>query len=111
MSSELHKKTEDAWFSKHEKELIERARLRQLAEAEREESEKARKLRELHQMHCPKCGHKMVEIDIKGIAVDECRTCRGVFFDGGELDLLLEKSAADQKGFFRKLAKTVVPGL
>lgn len=111
MENDLRKKTEDSWFSKHEKELIERARLRQKEEAEKEESAAARKLRELHHMHCPKCGHKMKEIDIKGIAVDECRSCLGVFFDGGELDLLLEKGAADQKGFFRKLARTVIPGM
>lgn len=111
MSDDIRKKTEDSWFSKHEKELIERARLQRSAEEHRRRTEAERKIRDLHFMHCPKCGKKMKEIQIKDIHVDECPTCLGVFFDGGELDLLLEKTAAEQKGFFRKLAKTIVPGL
>ena len=111
MESGIRKKTEDSWFSKHEKELIEKARRRQQAEDEKKESAEARRLRELHYLHCPKCGNKMKEIQIKGIVVDECAACQGVFFDGEELDLLLEKNVSDQKGFFRKLAKTIVPGI
>lgn len=111
MSDDIRKKTEDSWFSKHEKELIERARLERNAEEHRRRTEAERKLHDLHFMHCPKCGKKMKEIKIKDICVDECPACRGVYLDGGELDLLLEKTESEQKGFFRKLAKTVVPGL
>lgn len=111
MSDDIRKKTEDSWFTKHEKELIEQARLRLKEEEQKKESEEAHRLRELHYLHCPKCGKKMKEIEIKGITLDECGSCKGIFFDGGELDLLLEKSVEDQKGFFRKLAKTLIPGV
>lgn len=53
----------------------------------------------------------MKEIHIKSIVVDECPNCNGIYFDAGELDALLEKGINEQKSFFRKLAKTVVPGL
>lgn len=104
-------KSEDAWFSKHEKELIEQARMQALAAAKKVETENARKLRDAHHMHCPKCGNKLKEIQIKSVAVDECPHCKGVYFDAGEIEALFEKSAEDQKSFFRKLAKVIVPGL
>jgi len=59
--------------------------------------EKAR-LKELHHMHCPKCGMQLIEVDYKGVKVDECSECKGVWLDAGELESVakMEKSTLDK---------------
>ena len=51
-------------------------------------------LKELHYMRCPKCGIQLVEIDYKGIKIDKCTECNGVWLDHGELETIvnLDKS-------------------
>ncbi len=41
-------------------------------------------------LRCPKCDGQMREVERRGIVVDICAECRGVFFDRGELDTLIE---------------------
>src|SRR4030043_39717 len=55
-------------------------------------------LKELHHMRCPKCGMELIEIDYKGIKVDKCSGCEGVWLDAGELEMVskLEKSGLDK---------------
>ena len=55
-------------------------------------------LKDLHFMHCPKCGQQLIEIDYKGIAVDKCSQCDGVWLDAGELEQVaqLEKNILDK---------------
>jgi hypothetical protein len=55
-------------------------------------------LRDLHYMCCPKCGHAMVEVVLDGIKVDKCTCCKGIYFDDGELEQILER----QPGRFLK---------
>ncbi len=43
-------------------------------------------LKDLHFMHCPKCGMQMHEIKYRGVDVDVCFSCNGVFLDQGELE-------------------------
>ncbi len=45
-----------------------------------------KQLKELHWMHCPKCGMPMHEIKFRGVDVDVCFSCNGVFLDQGELE-------------------------
>lgn len=45
-------------------------------------------LKVLHWMHCPKCGMDMQEIKFRGVDVDVCFSCNGVFLDQGELEHL-----------------------
>jgi acetyl-CoA carboxylase beta subunit len=42
-----------------------------------------------HWMKCPKCGKNMIEVDMDGVMVDRCESCQGLYFDAGELELLL----------------------
>ena len=51
-------------------------------------------LKELHYMRCPKCGMQLIEIDYKGIKIDKCTECNGVWLDHGELEAIvnLDKS-------------------
>ncbi|MEO1293856.1 MAG: zf-TFIIB domain-containing protein [Pseudomonadota bacterium] len=43
---------------------------------------------------CPNCATPMNEVARRGVYVDVCPSCRGVWLDGGELEKLM--SVADQ---------------
>jgi Zn-finger nucleic acid-binding protein len=46
-------------------------------------------------MKCPNCPTEaLVMADRQGVEIDYCPNCRGVWLDRGELDKLLERSAA-----------------
>lgn len=48
-------------------------------------------------MKCPICPEETLAIsDRKGIEIDYCPKCRGVWLDRGELDKLIEKSASSK---------------
>jgi hypothetical protein len=102
-------RSEDEWFLRNEKELLETARAARL----RREQERAAKLsademkrrKDLHFMKCPKCGHDMKEEPLEGLTVDRCTHCEGIFFDAGELEQILTQHDAQRRGFFRKLVK------
>jgi len=40
-------------------------------------------------MHCPACEHAMLILEYKGIELDHCPACGGVWLDARELGLLL----------------------
>ena len=47
-------------------------------------------------MNCPVCIDKdLVMSDRQGIEIDYCPQCRGVWLDRGELDKIIERSAAE----------------
>ena len=60
--------------------------------------EDKKRLKELHYMKCPKCGMELIEIDYKGIKVDKCSECEGVWLDAGELEAIsrFEKTNLDK---------------
>ncbi|RUO41604.1 hypothetical protein CWE22_05450 [Pseudidiomarina aestuarii] len=46
-------------------------------------------------MKCPVCPEeKLMMTDRQGIEIDYCPSCRGVWLDRGELDKIIERSAA-----------------
>jgi Zn-finger nucleic acid-binding protein len=45
-------------------------------------------------MLCPVCRVDLVMSDRQGIEIDYCPKCRGVWLDRGELDKIIEKTAA-----------------
>ncbi len=93
---------EDEYFARTEferKKKIEEEKHKRLAQEEK------KKLKELHYMRCPKCGMELIEIDYKGIKIDECSECEGIWLDTGELETVskLEKSGLDKFfGVFKK---------
>ena len=93
---------EDEYFHRKDQELI--AKLREKAEAERAKLETDNQ-KNAHWMRCPKCGSVMVEEKYgEEILVDRCssKSCGGIYFDGGELEILLKaKSSLIQKIFRR----------
>lgn len=96
--------------SEKEEEYFARKEFEKLKKSEEEKhkklaSEEKKRLKELHFMHCPKCGMKLVEIDYRGVKIDKCSGCEGVWLDAGELNSAsqLEKSIMDR--FFGALKK------
>lgn len=45
-------------------------------------------------MKCPIDGTPLVMTDRSGVEIDYCPQCRGVWLDRGELDKIIERSAA-----------------
>ena len=89
---------EEEYFFNLNKELIEK---------NREEASQAKENadRPDNWMKCPKCGGQMEEIDLAGIDIDKCQDCQGVYFDNGELDILLQSK--ERGGFLGLLKKFV----
>jgi hypothetical protein len=86
---------EEEYFARTEferKKKIEEEKHKRLAQEEK------KKLKELHYMRCPKCGMELIEIDYKGIKIDKCSECEGLWLDAGELEDIskLEKSGLDK---------------
>ena len=102
-------KSEDEWFLRNEKELLETARAarlkREAERAAREKADETKRLKELHFMKCPKCGHDMKEENLEKVSVDRCTHCEGIFFDAGELEQVFRQQAEQRRSFFQKLVK------
>ncbi len=93
---------EDEYFARIEQEMKKKIAERTSGQASKEEREK---LRRLHFMKCPKCGMDLIEIDFKGMKIDECSGCRGMWLDAGEFDAMgkIEKPALQRLfGVFKK---------
>jgi len=88
--------TEEEYFAR-----VEAEKKKKLAEDFKKKlsHEQQKKLKDLHWMHCPKCGMELHAIPFKGIVIDKCFHCRGVFLDGGEL----EKVAGEEGGFLHSV--------
>ena len=82
-----HTPTEDEYFYKLNRELIEKNRAKR--DAERLELAEL-EMKKQHWMKCPKCGHDMEEIELSGLKIDKCTNCSGLYFDQGELETLLD---------------------
>lgn len=50
---------------------------------------------EVAAMSCPVCRVPLAMSDRQGVEIDYCPQCRGVWLDRGELDKIIERSAAD----------------
>lgn len=51
-------------------------------------------------MKCPNCKEQnLVIAERKGIEIDHCPECRGIWLDRGELDKILEKSKEDESAY------------
>ncbi len=75
--------TEEEFFVREDAE-----KRRRLALAVKREAAAAelRRLRELHHMRCPKCGAELRATSFRGVEVDLCGACGGLFLDAGEID-------------------------
>lgn len=93
---------EDEYFLRKELEMKREAvREKQAALADEEKT----KLKELHWMRCAKCGAELQEVEYRGVKVDKCFSCGGVYLDDGELEQL-----AGRPGWFDSMLKVFRSG-
>ena len=86
----------DEYFVRQDSELINLHR-------ERLDKERAALERQSHYMKCPKCGADLTETDFHHIKVDRCPSCKGVWFDGGEIEMLEHVDQSQVRQFVRSL--------
>jgi len=51
-------------------------------------------------MICPVCNYDMIVVEYHNIELDYCNSCKGVWFDYGELELLLELRGLEETKVF-----------
>ena len=51
-------------------------------------------------MICPACKYDMIVIEYHDIELDYCSSCKGVWFDSGEMELLLEAHGLEEAKVF-----------
>ena len=83
---------EDEYFAKLEFERRKKA----LEEQESRSTEEERqRILAVARGRCPKCGAELIPVPYRGIELDKCPRCQGVWLDFGELDQVV----AEDKGF------------
>lgn len=83
--------SEDEYFAREEAEKLKRLAQKQAEQIQKTERER---LKTLHWMRCPKCGLEMQAILYKGVTIDKCFCCSGVFLDDGELEKIAGKESS-----------------
>jgi Zn-finger nucleic acid-binding protein len=51
-------------------------------------------------MICPVCKYSMIVVEYHNIELDYCNSCKGVWFDSGELELLLRSQGLEEPKAF-----------
>ena len=83
---------EDSYFAAKEHELIEEMK------TELRKVEAVR--REAQMTTCPKCSGKFAKYTVKGVVVERCESCEGIWLNKGELAGLLRQQARGPLGAF-----------
>src|SRR5262245_35017666 len=81
---EKEKAEEDHYFAERDRELLEKLRQQRSSVAETA-------LRQQARMRCPKCGEKLVSLQHNEVTVEECPSCRGMWLDRGQLEILAQR--------------------
>jgi len=71
------------------------------AQESRAAEEERQRLLAVAQNHCPKCGAPLVTRHHRGVEIEPCSHCQGVWLDRGELEQVLTGEPA--QGFFGSL--------
>ena len=77
--------SEEEYYAREE---FERRKTRELDIRAAMAAEEKKQQQELHYMRCPKCGMQLIEIGYRGIEIDKCSECEGVWLDAGELEVV-----------------------
>lgn len=89
---------EEEYFARQEYERRKKA----LAEQESKAAEEERlRVLAVARNRCPKCGAHLLAVPYRGVELDKCSRCQGVWFDCGELDQVV----AEEKGFLGGLKR------
>jgi hypothetical protein len=104
MTPKKPSENEEEYFHRLEQERIARRKAEaaaQQAAAEREQ------LRKLTHLRCPKCAAKLESTTYRGVEIDRCPECRGVWFDAGEARRVIEAELKEGGGFITDLFGTL----
>lgn len=88
---------EEAYFARLEFERLRKIEEEKSAKLRQDER---KRLQELHHMCCPKCGMPLIEVDYKGLKIDECSECRGLWLDAGEVQQIISLEQGALTRFF-----------
>ncbi len=47
---------------------------------------------------CPHCGEAMIVLELEGVEIDHCLSCKGTWLDSGELERLCEHGDVENAG-------------
>lgn len=89
---EREKALENQYIYEREKELIAKMR----------KQERDRLVKELCHNRCPKCGEEIEAMTFRGVPLDKCPGCGGVWLGPNDLKILSEK---DHRTWFEKWFK------
>jgi Zn-finger nucleic acid-binding protein len=87
--------TEDDYFAKEDAEKKRKLALKVHREMATDE---ARRLKELHRGHCPSCGQAMHEVKLRGVPVDICFACKGIFLQAHEVEAFQKQINEGRRG-------------
>ena len=90
---EREKALENEYIYKKEKEIIKRMRV----------EERESLIRELCKNRCPKCGEQIVAMTFRGVPLDNCPACGGIWLGPNDLKILASK---DHRSWFEKWFKS-----
>jgi hypothetical protein len=87
--------TEEDYFAKEDAE-----KKRKMAQKVHREMavDEAKRLRDLHRGHCPGCGQQMHEVKLRGVPVDVCFACNGIFLEHGEIEAFQRQINEGRRG-------------
>lgn len=100
----IHKPSEkeEEYFVQKELERLKKLREEAASQAAQEERANEQKL---HYMRCPKCGGHLEAVHYRGVEVDTCTSCKGMYLDAGEIEKIL---AFEEPGNFRRFASMLL---
>lgn len=85
MSTDKPTKTEEEYFAREDAEKAKRLKEKLNQEILEEHKQN---IQSICYMKCPKCGGDLNEVVFRGIKIDRCLSCNGVWLDDGELEKL-----------------------
>jgi uncharacterized protein len=90
---ERKKAQEDEYFVRKERELLEKMKAKQQAEAQQV-------AKAAEELTCPRCGGVLKESTFQKVVIDQCAGCHGVWLDAGEIEQLVAKESSSWLGKF-----------
>ena len=87
---------EDEYFARRDAEWV---------KARREELDRQEAAKSASGMKCPRCNNALTEREFQTVKLDACDRCKGVWFDAGELEMILLLKKGDQVRVITGLSK------
>jgi RNA polymerase-binding transcription factor DksA len=98
--------TEDDYFAKEDAE-----KKRKLAHKVHRDmaADEVRRLKALHHGHCPSCGQQMHEVKLRGVPVDICFACNGIFLQAQDVEAFQRQINEGRRGVVSAILNWLQP--